>query len=120
MNWLALLGSVLGAGGISAFITALVSRRKSNAEAAATNIRSILEVDARLNERLAKIEERVAALERENFELKQIKLTLTYENEKCLEEIEGLKEENASLIEENEMLKERNYELEEELEYLRA
>jgi hypothetical protein len=32
MDWLALVGSVLGAGGISALITALVSRKKNNAD----------------------------------------------------------------------------------------
>ena len=60
MEWLTLLGSVLGAGGISALITALVSRRKNNADATAVNVHSILEIDARLNERLVKLEERVA------------------------------------------------------------
>ena len=120
MDWLALVGSVLGAGGISALITALVSRKKNNADAAAISVRSILEIDARLNERLVKLEERVATLERENLELKQRELTLTHENSKHLEKIKELKEENASLIEENEMLKERNFELEEELEKIRA
>ena len=111
MDWLPFLGSLIGAGGISALITALVARKKNNADAAATNVRSILEIDARLNERLVKIEERVAQLERENFELKQRELTLTHENSVHLEEIKELKEENASLREENDLLRETNYEL---------
>lgn len=111
MDWLAFAGSVLGAGGISALITAIVSRKKTNADATATNVRSILEIDARLNQRLAKLEERVAQLERENFELKQRELTLVHENTKYLDEIKELKEENESLREENELLRETNYEL---------
>jgi hypothetical protein len=52
MDWLLLIGAVLGTGGISTLITVLISRKKSNADAEAIQIRSILEIDARLNERL--------------------------------------------------------------------
>ena len=116
MDWIAIVSCIFGAGGIASVVTALVSRKKNNAEAEATHIRSILEIDERIYDRLTKLEERVATLERENFELKQRELQLTHENATYLEKIKDLKEENASLHEENEILKEANYELLERLE----
>ena len=102
--------AALGSGGIATLITAWASRKKTNAEAGATNIKSILEIDARLNERISKLEERVGKLEEENLQLRQNELLLRHENEMYKEENEELKREqlraeNARLVEENDQLR---------------
>ena len=104
--------AALGSGGIATLVTAWASRKKTNAEAGATNIKSILEIDARLNERISKLEERVGKLEEENLQLRQNELQLRHENEMYKEEneelkreIEQLRAENARLVEENDQLK---------------
>ena len=110
-NWQQILTAVLSSGVITALITAVTVRKKNNADADATNVRSILDVDTRLAERLASLEERIAQLESENFELKSRLLSLNHENDKVVEENRALKKENEALIQENEVLQDTNFEL---------
>ena len=114
--WQQLILAIVGSGSTTALITAFAARRKNAAEANATNVTSILEVDERLAKRLADMEERIAVLERENFQLRNEVLSLTYENKTVLQENRRLREENIALKEENELLREANFELMEQLE----
>lgn len=110
-NWQQILTAVLGSGVITALITAVTVRKKNNADANATNIGSILDVDSRLAERLASLEERIAQLEQENFELKSRLLSLNHENDKAIEENKKLRKENEALLQENKVLQDTNFEL---------
>ena len=103
--------SIVGSGGIGAIITALSTRRKIRAEEQSTNVRSILDVDQRLNDRLVRLEERIATLERENLELRQRELMLNHENTKLKDKVKALEEENEALKDENAILQDRVYEL---------
>lgn len=100
-----IIGSLFGGGVIGVIIKALMERKKVNAEATNTNIKSLLEIDQRMNERMAKLEERVANLEQENYKLKSDKLTLEKENHRLQNVITHLEEENKELHEENYKLK---------------
>lgn len=104
---IAIIGALIGSGGIAAIITAWATKKKNKADAEATNIKSILEIDARLNERISSLEEKVAFLEKENFELKQKELRLNYENKKYKEKLEELRLENQELNKEIIKLKEK-------------
>jgi len=84
-NWIGSLFTVIGSGAIGAIITAIATKRKSDAEAQHTNVQALLEVDARLNERISKLEERVAALEAENIQLKEENIKLKVELEQLSE-----------------------------------
>ena len=75
---LAIIGAFGGGAGIAGIITAILSKKKTDAEAENTNIKSILEIDSRLNERMSKLEERVARLEEENLKLKEENLKLRH------------------------------------------
>ena len=75
---LAIVGAFGGGAGIAGIITAILSKKKTDAEAQNTNIKSILEIDGRLNDRMAKLEERVAKLEEENLKLKMENLKLRH------------------------------------------
>jgi predicted RNase H-like nuclease (RuvC/YqgF family) len=75
-NWVNSLFTVIGSGAIGAIVTAIATKRKSDAEAQHTNVQALLEVDSRLNERISKLEERVAVLEAENIELKEENIML--------------------------------------------
>ena len=75
---LAIVAAFGGGAGIAGIITAILSKKKTDAEAENTNIKSILEIDARLNERMSKLEERVARLEEENLKLKEENLKLRH------------------------------------------
>ena len=75
---LAIIGAFGGGAGIAGIITAILSKKKTDAEAENTNIKSILEIDGRLNERMAKLEERVAKLEEENLKLRAENLKLRH------------------------------------------
>ena len=75
---LAIVAAFGGGAGIAGIITAILSKKKTDAEAENTNIKSILEIDGRLNERMAKLEERVAKLEEENLKLKEENLKLRH------------------------------------------
>lgn len=110
-NWQQILTAVLGSGVITALITAVTMRKKNNADADATNVKSILDVDTRLAERLASLENRIAQLESENFELKTRLLSLNHENDKIVEENKELRKENEALRQENEVLQDTNFEL---------
>lgn len=100
-----IIGSLFGGGVIGVIIKAFMERKKVNAEATNTNIKSLLEIDQRMNERMAKLEERVANLEQENYKLKSEKLTLEKENHRLQIIVTNLEEENKELRDENCKLK---------------
>lgn len=101
MTLVTILGSLFGGGVIGVIIKAFMERKKVNAEATNTNIKSLLEIDQRMNERMAKLEERVANLEQENYKLKSDKLTLEKENHRLQTVITQLEDENKELRQEN-------------------
>ena len=105
MTLVTILGSLFGGGVIGVIIKAFMERKKVNAEATNTNIKSLLEIDQRMNERMAKLEERVANLEQENYKLKSEKLTLEKENHRLQTIVTNLEEENKELQAENTKLK---------------
>ena len=78
-NWVSSLFTIIGSGAIGAIISAIATKRKSDAEARHTNVQALLEVDERLNERISKLEERVAALEAENIQLKEENIMLKHQ-----------------------------------------
>ena len=98
------IGSLLGGGVIGAIVKSLTEKRKVNAEATSTNIKSLLEIDQRMNERMSKLEARVANLEQENYKLKSEKLNLEKETQKLKLKISELEEENKKLEDENQRL----------------
>ena len=97
--------SLFGGGVVGVVIKAFTEKRKINAEANNTNIKSLLEIDQRMNERMAKLEERVANLEQENYKLKSDKLSLEKETHRLAALVADLEKENKELHEENESLK---------------
>lgn len=99
------LVSLLGGGVIGVIVKALTEKKKLNAEATNTNIKSLLEIDQRMNERMTKLEERVANLEQENYKLKSDKLSLEKETHKLKLTVHTLEKENTFLREENKELK---------------
>lgn len=99
------IAALFGGGVVGVVIKALTEKRKINAEANNTNIKSILEIDQRMNERMAKLEARVANLEQENYKLKSEKLELEKETHRLENVISRLEEENKELHEENKQLK---------------
>ena len=105
MTLVTIIGSLFGGGVIGVIIKAFMERKKVNAEATNTNIKSLLEIDQRMNERMAKLEERVANLEQANYELKSEKLTLEKENHRLQIIVTNLEEENKELRDENCKLK---------------
>lgn len=96
--------ALFGGGVMGVIIKALTERGKVTAEANNTNIKSLLEIDQRMNERMAKLEERVANLEQENYKLKSDKLNLEKETHKLKAKIAELEEENKILYEANNAL----------------
>ena len=62
----AVIVALFGGGVLGVVVKAFTEKKKLNAEATNTNIKSLLEIDQRMNERMAKLEERVANLEQEN------------------------------------------------------
>ena len=105
MTLVTILGSLFGGGVIGVIIKAFMERKKVNAEATNTNIKSLLEIDQRMNERMAKLEARVANLEQENYKLKSDKLSLEKETHRLATLVADLEKENEELHEENEALK---------------
>ena len=105
MTLVTILGSLFGGGVVGVVIKALTEKRKINAEANNTNIKSLLEIDQRMNERMAKLEERVANLEQENYKLKSDKLSLEKETHRLAALVADLEKENKELHEENDALK---------------
>ena len=103
--------ALFGGGVVGVVIKALTEKRKINAEANNTKIKSILEIDQRMNERMTKLEARVANLEQENYKLKSEKLALEKETHRLEIMVAHLKEENKELHEENEALKKELSEL---------
>lgn len=104
-NIVTVIVALFGGGVVGVVIKALTEKRKINAEANNTNIKSILEIDQRMNERMAKLEARVANLEQENYKLKSEKLELEKETHRLEAVISHLGEENRELHEENDKLK---------------
>lgn len=104
-NIVTVIVALFGGGVVGVVIKALTEKRKINAEANNTNIKSILEIDQRMNERMAKLEARVANLEQENYKLKSEKLELEKETHRLEAVISHLEEENKELHEENDKLK---------------
>lgn len=97
--------ALFGGGAIGAIVKTIVEKKKINADATNTNIKSLLEIDQRMNERMAKLEERVANLEQENYKLKSDKLSLEKETHKLKARITELEEENTRLKAEIEVFK---------------
>ena len=104
-NVVAVIIALFGGGVIGVVVKALTEKKKISAEATNTNIKSLLEIDQRMNERMAKLEERVANLEQENYKLKSDKLNLEKETLKLKTKIQELEEENLKLHIENSTLK---------------
>ena len=104
-NLITVIIALFGGGVVGVVIKALTEKRKINAEANNTNIKSLLEIDQRMNERMAKLEERVANLEQENYKLKSDKLTLEKETHRLSALVADLEKENKELHEENDALK---------------
>ena len=104
-NLITVIVALFGGGVVGVVIKALTEKRKINAEANNTNIKSLLEIDQRMNERMAKLEERVANLEQENYKLKSDKLTLEKETHRLSALVADLEKENKELHEENDALK---------------
>lgn len=104
-NIITVVVALFGGGVVGVVIKALTEKRKINAEANNTNIKSILEIDQRMNERMAKLEARVANLEQENYKLKSEKLELEKETHRLESEITRLEEENKGLHKENNKLR---------------
>ena len=104
-NIVTVIVALFGGGVVGVVIKAFTEKRKINAEANNTNIKSILEIDQRMNERMAKLEARVANLEQENYKLKSEKLELEKETHRLEAVIFQLEEENKELHEENDKLK---------------
>ena len=104
-NLITVIVALFGGGVVGVVIKALTEKRKINAEANNTNIKSLLEIDQRMNERMAKLEERVAHLEQENYKLKSDKLTLEKETHRLSALVVDLEKENKELHEENDKLK---------------
>ena len=104
-NLITVIVALFGGGVVGVVIKALTEKRKINAEANNTNIKSLLEIDQRMNERMAKLEERVANLEQENYKLKSDKLTLEKETHRLTALVADLEKENKELHEENDALK---------------
>ena len=100
-----IIASLFGGGVVGVVIKALTEKKKLNAEANNTNIKSLLEIDQRMKERMAKLEERVANLEQENYKLKSDKLVLEKETHRLENLVTELTKENKELKEENEKLK---------------
>lgn len=107
-QWATIIVAILGSGGFATLITVIASRRKNKADASAVNVKSILDIDERLNERIARLEERVTALENENLELRKKSITMEHENELLKQEVKELKEENGLLKERVELLQKEN------------
>ena len=105
-NLITVIVALFGGGVVGVVIKALTEKKKLNAEANNTNIKSLLEIDQRMNERMAKLEERVANLEQENYKLKSDKLNLEKETHKLKITIDTLQEENEKLQKENISLRE--------------
>lgn len=97
--------SLFGGGVVGIVIKAFTEKKKVNAEATNTNIKSLLEIDQRMNERMTKLEERVANLEQENYKLKSEKLSLEKENHRLETLVAKLEDENTELRDENCVLK---------------
>lgn len=106
-NIITVIVALFGGGVVGVVIKALTEKKKINAEANNTNIKSLLEIDQRMSERMAKLEERMANLEQENYKLRSEKLDLEKEIHKLNVLIKQLREENAELREENRLLKEQ-------------
>ena len=104
-NIVTVIVALFGGGVVGVVIKAFTEKRKINAEANNTNIKSILEIDQRMNERMAKLEARVANLEQQNYKLKSEKLELERETHRLEAVIFHLEEENKELHEENDKLK---------------
>ena len=99
-NLITVIVALFGGGVVGVVIKALTEKKKLNAEANNTNIKSLLEIDQRMNERMTKLEERVANLEQENYKLKLEKEAHTLSTT-----IIKLETENKELKKENELLK---------------
>lgn len=81
---------LLGGGAFGGIIVAFIGKKKTDAEAKNTNIKSILEIDQRMHDRLVRLEERVAKLETENAELRESNAQFKYENERLKFEVDKL------------------------------
>lgn len=104
-NIITVIVSLFGGGVVGIVIKALTEKKKLNAEANNTNIKSLLEIDQRMNERMAKLEARVANLEQENYKLKSDKLKLEKETHKLQTLVSELEKDKQELYDENCKLK---------------
>ena len=104
-NIITVVVALFGGGVVGVVIKAFTEKKKLNAEANNTNIKSLLEIDQRMNERMAKLEARVANLDQENYKLKSDKLALEKETHRLEILITELETEKKELYEENCALK---------------
>lgn len=104
-NIITVIVSLFGGGVVGIVIKALTEKKKVNAEANNTNIKSLLEIDQRMNERMAKLEARVANLEQENYKLQSDKLTLEKETHRLQTLVSELEQDKRELYSENCQLK---------------
>ena len=100
--------ALFGGGTIMAIVKSFIEKRKINAEADSTSVKSLLEIDQRMNERMTKLEERVANLEQENYKLKMEKLDLEKQSHGLKRKIKELEEQNGELNKTIKSLKEEN------------
>jgi len=100
-NILLTIGSLLGGGTLTAVITALVNKKKVDAEAKNDHINSLLTLDNRvnskMNERILNLEERMAKLEHENYDLKEKLLEKHKEIFTLKTRLEIIEQENSKL-----------------------
>ena len=80
-NIVLLITTLIGGGAVGVLITQWFSRFKVKAETESIGVKSMIEVNVRMNERLIDLEKRVAMLEFDNFELRKENLSLKHELE---------------------------------------
>ena len=106
-NLITVIVALFGGGVVGVVIKAFTEKKKLNAEANNTNIKSLLEIDQRMNERMAKLEARVANLEQENYKLKSDKLVLEKETHRLEALVTELEADKKELYTENCLLKQK-------------
>ncbi|MCL2631526.1 MAG: hypothetical protein FWD45_00300 [Coriobacteriia bacterium] len=84
------LVSLLAGGGFVAVVNALANRSKTRAETENMSIKSLLEVDERMSNRMTSLETRLAAYEEKNAELRGEILELKAENHRLQLELERM------------------------------
>lgn len=119
MDWLALIGVLLGGGAVGAIANGLFNRCKVKAEAdaigAKSQVDSFMALITSLENRLEKQENRIDALEKELKNKIMIIEKLTIENQELHSELKKVKDQNERLMKTNRDLTARVSELEKRL-----